>query len=400
MKDTITAKELFNNIMSFKLSRRTLKWELAYWKETLFKWYSEGLPANNSPQDSSLVDTIGLGPALPWSGSDNGNIRVDNKDVSKYFSFDDGLYPVPYRLWLYPCFEEIIIAEDDRYIEKYNQSGIRTRELKDGSSMPMWLEFPIKNRPDWEKIKEERLNTGTIKDRYVMSAADYLKDPGAKTQPLGISDMPMGFFGALRFLMGEERLFMAYYDDPALIHDICSHLCSLWLAAAEELTSKIDFDYVCFWEDMSGKTGSLISPAIFREFMGPYYKKLIDFLKTKGIGTFIVDTDGKVDELIPLFMEVGINAMLPFERQAGNDLVEYRKKYPGFAMMGGFDKNTLYMGKDAIDKELETMSWLISRGGYIPYGDHSIPPNASWENFKYYREKLNRIIDSTKVCGR
>ena len=49
--------------------------------------------------------------------------------------------------------------------------------------------------------------------------------------------------------------------------------------------------------------------------MSPYYKKLIGFLKTKGIGTFIVDTDGKVDELLPLFMEAGINAMLPFERQ-------------------------------------------------------------------------------------
>ena len=68
-------------------------------------------------------------------------------------------------------------------------------------------------------------------------------------------------------------------------------------------------------------------------------------------------------------------------------------------MMGGFDKMTFNKDKDAIDRELEIVTWLISRGGYIPYGDHSIPPDASWENFIYYREKLNRIIDNTKVCS-
>ena len=32
------------------------------------------------------------------------------------------------------------------------------------------------------------------------------------------------------------------------------------------------------------------------------------------------------------------------------------------------------------------MDWLISEGGYIPHCDHLVPPNSSWENFKYYRE--------------
>lgn len=35
----------------------------------------------------------------------------------------------------------------------------------------------------------------------------------------------------------------------------------------------------------------------------------------------------------------------------------------------------------------------------MPYGDHSIPPDAGLENFIYYREKLNRIVDNTKVCS-
>ena len=159
----------------------------------------------------------------------------------------------------------------------------------------------------------------------------------------------------------------------------------------------INFDIACFWEDMAGKQGSLISPAIFKEFMTPRYKKLIDFLKSRGITHFLVDTDGKVDQLVPLFLEAGITIIYPFEQQAGNDLIAIREKYPKLGMIGGFDKNTLYKGKGYIDRELEKISFLISKGGYIPCADHLVPPNCSWEDFKYYRHKLKTIIDETEV---
>ncbi len=165
------------------------------------------------------------------------------------------------------------------------------------------------------------------------------------------------------------------------------------------MTSKIDFDIAIFWEDMSGKQGSMISPATFKEFMTPRYKELIGFLKARGVELFSVDSDGYVGELIPLFMDAGLNLLYPFEQQAGNDLIEYRKRFPELRMTGGVDKNILFKGRKAIDKELEKIPFLISQGGYIPYMDHLIPPNGSWENFKYYREKLNKIIDSTKVLS-
>ena len=84
-------------------------------------------------------------------------------------------------------------------------------------------------------------------------------------------------------------------------------------------------------------------------------------------------------------------------RQAGNDIIEYRKKYPELIMMGGFDKTTFYKGREYIDRELEVMREMIKRGGFIPHIDHWVPHNASWEDFVYYREELNKIIDSTQV---
>ena len=136
---------------------------------------------------------------------------------------------------------------------------------------------------------------------------------------------------------------------------------------------------------------------MFKEFISPYYKKYIDFLHSKKIKNILVDTDGNVEKLIPLFLNVGVNMMYPFERQAGNDLIKFRKEFPELVMFGGFDKNTLIKERVDVDKELDEIKGLIKSGGFIPHADHFIPQNVSWKDFKYYRNKLNNIIETNEV---
>lgn len=393
-------RELFLKIMNFEPCSRTIKWEFGYWGGTLERWYKEGLSRTKGSQDDLDYGDGIIGPGHPGGSSSwSGEVPGLESDVGSYFNFDEEWALVPYDYWIFPKFKIEILAEDDKYIEYIDRDGVRKREYKDRSSMPMFLEFPVKNRSDWEKMKEERLNIDSIDKRFVKKEDDFIKWSKSRTKPLGIFDDPIGFFGSLRWLIGEKSLFVLYYDDPGLIKDILEHLCKLWILMAEKLTSKIEFDVTVFWEDMSGRQGSLISPATFREFMTPQYKKLTDFLRSRKIKYFNVDSDGYVGDLIPLFIEGGINSMYPFEQQAGNDMVGLRKRFPELRMLGGMDKNMLYKGKEYIDKELQKIPYMISKGGYIPFIDHLIPPNSSWENFKYYRTKLDGIIDSTSILS-
>jgi uroporphyrinogen decarboxylase len=398
MEKDKNTREIFLDVLDFRSASRTLNWEFGYWGGTVKRWYREGLP-----RIKGLSEDVSEGRGVNGSGqpsgtpSYGGTISLRDHDISQYFGFDEDFTLVPYNYWIFPRFEKKAIEEDERYKEFIDGDGIRKRVLKDDSSMPFWLEWPVKERKDWEKMKQERFSFDSIGDRYWGDIESFVKKTKGRTFPLGILGAPTGFFGTLRFLVGEQHLFMLYYDDPKLVEDMMDHLTQLWLHMIEELTEKMDYDIACFWEDMSGKQGSLISPAIFRQFMTPRYKKIIDFLKTRGIKHFVVDTDGDVDELIPLFMEAGITMIYPFEQQAGNDLAAIRKKYPDLVMMGGFDKNTLAAGKEEIDRELEKMPGLIKQGGYIPCADHLVPPNSSWDNFKYYRQRLGEIINSTPV---
>ena len=50
-------------------------------------------------------------------------------------------------------------------------------------------------------------------------------------------------------------------------------------------------------------------------------------------------------------------------------------------------------GKKRIDEILVPVREAYNLGGYIPFGDHLIPPEIHWNEFRYYRESLNALID-------
>jgi uroporphyrinogen decarboxylase len=148
---------------------------------------------------------------------------------------------------------------------------------------------------------------------------------------------------------------------------------------------------------MSGKQGSLISMKMVREFMMPCYDRIARFAKRHGVRVISVDTDGDCSELVPLMMEHGVNVLMPFEVQAGNDILEYHRQYPTLGIMGGLDKRALARGRAEIDAEVGKARRMIEFGRYIPGFDHLIPPDVPWENMKYAAEWIREVCMTVAV---
>ncbi len=165
-----------------------------------------------------------------------------------------------------------------------------------------------------------------------------------------VGDYPFGVFGTPRDLLGAEELLVAFYDDPGMVRDMMDHLTTLWLHLWEQVARHVQIDQIHIWEDMSGKQGSLISPAMVNEFMMPCYDRIADLAKRCGVRVISVDTDGNCGELVPLMMAHGVNVFMPFEVQAGNDLFDYRRRYPTLGIMGGLDKRALARGRAEIER--------------------------------------------------
>jgi hypothetical protein len=391
----MTARELFLRILDFQETRQNMDWDFGYWGGAITRWMQEGLPRDIEFRGRDRTYSYGEfinGPGLTYPMASFDPDVLYASGIARLFGLDIGPAPFLINWWYHPRFEYRVVSEDQDTIEYVDTQGIHCRNFKDHKSMPLWLGHPVRNMRDWQAVKEERLAIKDLSARLVVDdLASYLSSLKKRDFPLVLYGSPIGFFGSVRFLIGEPDLYYLYHDQPELIRDIVTHLTDLWLAIAEEVTAMADFDACYFFEDMAGKQGALIGPSLFRKFMMPYYQRLISYARARGVRHHIVDSDGCVEELIPLFLESGLTGMLPFEVRAGNDIERIRRRHPRLQILGGVDKTAL-QSRAGIDAELEKVRRMMSAGGYIPFVDHAYPPDISYENFCYFRAGLTRIV--------
>lgn len=311
--------------------------------------------------------------------------------------------PFPHDRWIdhgrwffpNPPFEKRVVEETAEAVLYMNEEGILMRERRDHrlSSMPQFVRFPVESREEFRKFWGERMRPDLASRVGKDAAAKLAALRGRKEPLLVIADRWGGFFGGLRAMVGVERLCLLFHDDPAWVEEMMDAVADFLIAMMDGILAHTDVDLFGFWEDMAYKTGPLVGPATFRRLALPRYRRVVDFLRGKGVPHVSVDSDGDIRSLLPIWLDAGIDVVYPFEVQCGMDVREMRRKFgPGLRMWGGVDKRALAIGPAAIDAELARVAPLVKEGGYIPALDHSIPPDVSWANFLHYGRKLREIL--------
>ena len=384
--------------MNFEPGDRTLLWEFGYWAGALRRWYQEGLPERYGIRGDLVSGASLAGEGMPSAEVLDAELKklfstkdTRDLDVHECLELDPGLIMLPINTSFCQAFTPMVLEDRDEARIEIDGFGVTKQVRKSADSISRFISWPVEGRKDFEQLKE-RLQPGLssrVPDNWKEMVSRYHK----RDFPLVAGFCGEGFFGNLRRLMGEMRLFTCYYDDPGLIKHMNDYFSNLWIGLWDEAFRSVKPDCVWFFEDMCYRNGPLISPSLFREFMLPYYQKVNSFLDDQGVEVRIVDTDGNCWELLPLFIEAGITALSPFEVGAGMDIVKVREMFPQFGILGGIDKRSLAIGREAIDAELDyKLPKMLKKGGYIPHADHLVPPNVSWENFKYYRDRVRTYV--------
>ncbi len=365
----MNARERFIATCRFEPVDRPFRFDaMGFWPETIERWHKEGLP-EWAEELTALV-----------------HYGMDLRMIIFLGSYENPC--------LFPMFDEKIMEETEQYRIKRDLVGNVIKEFKGGqSSIPQYLDFPVKDMRSFEEMKWrlDPENFSRLGDDWDQTCNIYNE-----------TDMPVfvytcGLFGMARHLLGVENLMLAYYDIPEVLHAMGEQWVLLNTAMLERVAESAKVDAIDFWEDMAYRNGPLIGPDAFKEFMSPYYRRVIDCARSLGIEIFEVDSDGDVHKLIPLFLDVGVNMMYPFEVQAGMDVREIRKLYgKKLVMLGGLDKRKLALDFDAIKEEVEAkVPQLLREGGYIPSLDHNVPPDVPIENFEYYLKIVREIGERT-----
>lgn len=351
-----------------------------FWEETLEKWHMEGHitadeaahgAIDHSPEQRSLAAKLGFD--FCW-----GNSRA----------FPGLLYP--------PFVEETVEILSDGSRKIRNSNGVIILQFPGIRSIPQEFDHMLKDRTTWERHFLPRLQDI---DRIVPSEMSKWKSEKEKfDEPICIhlgSQM-----GIIRDWLGLENFSYLQVDDEALFREIAVTIGNLTLSVVEKTmalakANDFKFDYAHYWEDICFRGGPLINPVIFNEICGPFYRRMTSLLKDCGLSIVSVDCDGKIDSLLPVWLENGVNTMFPIEVGTwGASIAPWREKY-GKALrgVGGMDKNLFASGRCAIAKEVERLKRLVEIGGYIPCPDHRIPPNAKFELVRYYCEFFRKHIN-------
>ncbi len=287
---------------------------------------------------------------------------------------------------IFPPFAPEVLSEDDTFVTVRDDRGITHRARKDGGSVPEFIDYPVKTVHDWIKLKNERLMMAP--ERLVEDWDQFSKRLEATGTSVQVGHYPWGVFGTCRDLMGAEAFLVAFHTEPDMIKDMMAHLTGLWIDLWEEISKHVQIDHIHIWEDMSGKNGTLISPAMMEEFMMDCYDRIKDFASRHNVRLISVDSDGDCKELVSVMKSHGVNVFFPFEVQAGNDILQFRTENPELGIIGGLNKRALTEGKAAIDREVEKAARMIELGRYIPCLDHLVPPDISWQDFEYFASSL------------
>ena len=354
-------ERIINTVLGKPTDRAPFIFPFPPWGETIERWKEEGMK----------------GDWLDEVDADDGFVLMPTNEI---------------KLGYLPPFEYQVVEEDDRKIKFIDASGILQEAIKGHSTIPNYLKYPVESPNDWKRIKEERLQP-LLEQRIPQDKAFYENFQKSHDGITQVGWCPYGLFGTARDMIGVEDLLLWFYDEPDTIADIMNTLTDLWIQIYGELTKHIRIDCIHIWEDMSGKAGPLISPAMIREYMVPNYRKIRDFCDANNIPILSMDTDGDCDLLITPFIEAGVNLMFPFEVAAGSDVNQLIEKYGDkLCIMGGIDKREIAKGEYEIDKELERIAPAIESGHYIPGFDHLIHPEVSYSNFLYFCKKLKQLI--------
>ena len=297
---------------------------------------------------------------------------------------------------LIPSYEPRIITEDERTITYMDSGGRIVRVSKENPErMPTFLDWPVKDRATWNEHKK-RLDPNAP-ERWPSDWNTYVQRINSKDELVSI--MVGGFFMHPREWVGSERILYMFYDDPNLVEDMMDTILHLEIEVIKRTLKDIKVQMAQFNEDMAWRGGPLVSPDMVRKFMMPRYKKITDLLRSYGVDIILVDSDGNLNELIPLWMESGINFVWPLEVAAHNDAVVLRKKYGRNLILGGnIDKRALIKGKDAIREEvMSKVPFLLEQGGYFPSVDHTIPPDVTFENYCHFVNTVREVAGLEKL---
>ena len=323
------------------------------WAETIVRWRQEGLAEDADVADALHMDILNMG------GIDM-SLRL----------------PVE------------VFEETDEYRLLRDANGVTRKDFKrESGHTPHWIDHVVRTRADWMKYRDRLEPT----PERLADSARTAYDHGRERGRFVCFNTPEAYELAWP-VFGQVGIFTLMMDAPELIADVFEVYTDLIIGMARiALDAGLDFDGCFFYGDLGYRNATLFSPRLYESLLMPQHARMCGFFNDLN-KPVILHSCGRIQELIPRFIEAGFAAIQPLEAKAGQDVRELKPLYGDrITFFGNMDIRKLSGSKQDVEGEVVPKLLAAKEGGrYIFHSDHSVPPTVSFDNYLYALELLEK----------
>ncbi len=251
--------------------------------------------------------------------------------------------------------------------------------------------------PDTWSVREEAFLKDQIQKYYY--GTDKALFAGLPLMNQSFFEIGATLFSYEQFMMNLmlKRDMMEHWLDRKLAHDL--EILEKYLKIVGPYISVIHMN-----DDFGAQEALQIPPDLYREVFKPRQKKWIEFVKARTDAKIFIHCDGAIEELLPDFIEIGIDILNPLQTSAkGMDPEKIKKKYGNNLCFwgGGVEtQSTLPFGSiEGIQRQVKERIELLSEGGgYVFATIHNIQADISPEKIRaVFETALNWQIESSSL---
>jgi uroporphyrinogen decarboxylase len=224
--------------------------------------------------------------------------------------------------------------------------------------------------PDWLSVDHLRKQIGEIQ----------------RDEPRAIVIATGSYFEQAWYLRGFESFLADLAEEPEMAAWLMEKTTSFYETVTRRAVEAAEglIDIVWSSGDVGMQSGMLVSPAVWREQMKPFHRRLVEPFKKMGLWTRY-HTDGSVEPIIEDLIELGIDLLDPIQPDTpGMEPENLAARFGGrISFYGGLDTQHLLPYGTPAEVEagmLRLIRVLGANGGYVAAASNAVQPDVPVAN--------------------
>jgi len=193
---------------------------------------------------------------------------------------------------------------------------------------------------------------------------------------------------------GMEQFLVDLVSEPAIaeaiIAKVAAHTTRLALASARS-----GIDVLCFYDDAGMQTGMQVSPELWRRFIKPAWRKVLDAVRAEiPESRFFLHSCGQIESIVPDIVELGFHILHPLQPECMDFDRFYREFGSQIVLTGTLSSQKIlpFGAPDDVRREVRRLAAIVGdqkRTIFMP--SNVIQPETPWENVVAFVEEAQAV---------